>query len=145
MGKREEICLESNLQKIADISAISLYRFDRYGRSCTISLLYSEDEIEMNWFRKRVRLTDRIVQLEKNLILVIFEETKIAGGIKASEKLLVIISEEIEADIFCGVVECRKKNEGTLIINRLINLVNYAIVNGHKNEVIDSSYLDGVY
>jgi len=145
MEKIKGICVESNLRKISDVSAVSMYRFDRYGRSCTMSLFYSEDEIKVDWVRKRVRLTDQTVQLEDNLILVIFEETKIAGGIKASEKLLVIISEEIDADIFCGVVECKKKNEGTLVINKLVNLINYAITNGHRNEVIDSSYLDGVY
>jgi hypothetical protein len=145
MEKIKGICVESNLRKISDVSAVSMYRFDRYGRSCTMALFYSEDEIKVDWVRKRVRLTDQTVQLEDNLILLIFEETKIAGGIKASEKLLVIISEEIDADIFCGVVECKKKNEGTLVINKLINLINYAIANGHRNEVIDSSYLDGVY
>lgn len=137
---------KKHTQKILDELEIVFYRVNRYQYKYTLALFYSEENFSDDLIGKDLRMTDKIVTLEDNLFLLIFENTDMSkGGIIATEKLLQLLFGVSSQDVYCSVEECVKNDEGSIIIHRLFTLINYAIEHKHKNEIIDTSYLDGIY
>lgn len=137
---------ERHSQQISDELEIVYYRLNRYHHKHTLALFYSESEFDYDLVNNALRMTDKVVKLEDNLFLLIFEDTDITtGGIKAAEKLLLSLTQSSPEDIYSGAEECMKNNEGSVILRRLFTLINHAIKHKRVNEIIDASYLDGIY
>ena len=120
-------------------------RFIRYGDVFTAALFFSEGPISQQDALHRIRASDYIHILDKNLFLIIFKETPIEGGIVASEKLLSIFLQEKNQIIYVAAVECEKGKEGKLLILQLFSILEFAIEHNHSNIVLDSNWLDSVY
>ncbi len=121
------------------------FRFRRYNSIFTAVLFYSEGSMKNEQVAEVIRATDRYLRFEENLFLIIFGETGTEGGIVAAEKVLPKLLYKPDQKIYVSAVESTTDKEGTLLVHQLFNILDFAIEHKHINEVIDTSYFDGVY
>jgi len=121
------------------------YRHERYGESCSVAMLYSENPIDLDTVENSLRMSDSVMKFTEDFGVIVFDDTCIDGGIKALEKLLVKINPNGTTDIYSAVIECNPQNDGSALVRKLFNLIDFAIAKGHPNEVLDTSYLDSIY
>jgi uncharacterized protein with ATP-grasp and redox domains len=121
------------------------YRHERYGESCSVAMLYSENPIDLDTIENSLRMSDSVMKFTENFGVIVFDDTCIDGGIKALEKLLVKINPNGTANIYSAVIECDPQNDGSALVRKLFNLIDFAIAKGHPNEALDASYLDSIY
>jgi len=145
MKKALEDLQEKHYEKIMDELGRVFYRLKRYSYKYTTVLFYSDLNFDYNMVKDEIRMTDLCIKLEKNLFLLIFEDTDLSEGIRASEKLLSTLLQSSNQNIYLAIEECREENEGVIILHKLFTLLDFAMDNNHINEVIDNSYLDSIY
>ena len=88
------------LRNIEDFS----YRKVRYYVDFTVALYISQKELDSNFIKEQIRDTDRILMLDKNLVVVIFDFAKEEAGFKAAENLLSKIEPALfGAELFISV------------------------------------------
>jgi len=121
------------------------YRFKRYQEIFTFALFFGDVPENEEKIKKRIRRTDHCIKLEKDLMLLVYEMTPIDGAIVASEKLLSFMLDEPKKKIYVAAVECNSLFDDSLTIHTLFTIIEYAIEHNHVNEVVDTSYLDGIY
>ena len=120
-------------------------RHKRYGSSCSVAMLYSETPIDLDTVKGSVRMSDSVMKFTEDFGVIVFDDTGIDGGIKALEKLLVKINPTNAIEIYLAVIECNPQNDGSALVRKLFNLIDFAIAKGHPNEALDASYLDSIY
>ena len=145
MKKQLKIYQEKYLEKILAEMNEFHYRFRRYNGIFTAVLFYGDGPLKDDHIAESIRATDRYFKFEENLFLLIFGETASVGGIIAAEKLLSKLPHKPDQHIYISAVECTKDKEGTLLVHQIFNILEFAIEHKHVNEVVDSSYFDGVY
>lgn len=136
---------EKHLDEILKEMVEYHFRFRRYNSIFTAVLFYSEGSMKYERIREVIRTTDRSLRFEENLFLIIFGETGTEGGIIAAEKVLPKLLHKPDQKIYVSAVESTTDKEGTLLVHQLFNILDFAIEHHHDNEVLDSSYFDGVY
>ncbi|MEA3456128.1 MAG: hypothetical protein U9R26_06445 [Campylobacterota bacterium] len=141
LGKYQDRHLDGMLKKMTEHH----YRFRRYNSIFTAVLFYGAGSLNHKEITKTIRTTDRCFRFEENLFLIIFGETGSEGGIIAAEKLLPKLLHNPDQKVYVSAVECSKDKEGTLLVHQLFNILEFAIEHKHINEVVDSSYFDGLY
>jgi len=88
------------LRNIEDFS----YRKVRYYVDFTVALYISQKELDSDFIKEQIRDTDRILMLDKNLVVVIFDFAKEEAGFKAAENLLSKIEPALfGAELFISV------------------------------------------
>lgn len=141
LKKYQEKHLETILREMTEHH----YRFRRYNSIFTAVLFYGEGSMKHEQVTEMIRKTDRFFKFEDNLFLLIFGETASEGGIIAAEKMLPELLRKPDQKIYVSAVECTKDKEGILLVHQLFNILEFALEHQHINEVVDSSYFDGVY
>ncbi len=136
---------EKHIDEMLRVMTEHHYRFKRYNSIFTVVLFSGDGSMKHEKVADMIRETDRYFKLEENLFLLIFGETDGAGGIIAAEKVLSKLPHKPEQMTYVSAVECNKDKEGTLLVHQLFNILEFAIEHKHINEVVDSSYFDGVY
>ena len=134
-----------HMAEMLEILRIPGERLRRYGSSFTVALFYSEERLEEREARTMIRLSDSFERIEENLLFLVFDGTGIEGGIVAAEKLLSNMRRRSGQTIYTAVKEGIPGDSGTLLIHQLFNILEFAVEHGHRNEVLDWSYLNGVY
>ncbi len=138
--------IQKNLEdKIDEIIENLIYEINRYHKECSLALLYSFDNIDTDKIKKVARKSDMVMKIAKNAVFIIYPYTPEAGGIKATEKILLSLNPHYKSKIYASVVGCLSDSSKTILIRNLFNLIDFSIDNGHENEVIDISYLNGIY
>lgn len=131
--------------KIDGILQEAIYELHRYEKKCTLALLFSHDMINTELIKELARQSDIVIPIDDNAAFIIFTYTPEEGGLKAAEKILMGLNPNFKTDIYGGVVECTPESSGSILVRNLFNIVEFAIDNGHENEILDISYLQGVY
>lgn len=136
---------EKHMDYILEQMAEFKDRYRRFNGIFTAVMFYGDVSSGEDEIKKMIRITDRYIRLEDDLILLVFGETAIEGGIIAAEKVLSRMLDSPQKRIYAAAVEYEKPIEDSLLVHRLFNIIEYAIEHKHINEVMDSSYLDGLY
>ena len=145
MKKQLEEYEEKHLDEMLREMTEYHYRFKRHNSIFTAVLFYGEGSMKHEQVREVIRATDRYIRYEENLFLLIFGETGSEGGIIAAEKVLPKLLHKDDQNIYVSAVECSKDKMETILVHQLFNILEFAIEHHHVNEVVDSSYFDGVY
>lgn len=122
-----------------------IYEVDRYKQECSIAMIFSFDELDIDKIKMITRKSDIVLDINKNALFIIFNHTSESGGIKATQKILLALNPNFNSKIYASLLSCSPDTTERIMVRNLFNLIEFAIDNGHENEVLDISYLDGVY
>ncbi len=131
--------------KIEGILEEAIYELHRYEKECSLALLFSNERIDRGMIKQMARQSDIVIEINEKAVFIVFTYTPEEGGIKATEKIILSLNPSFSSKIYAGVVGCIPESSGTMLVRNLFNLLEFAIDNGHENEVLDLSYLQGVY
>ena len=140
---------DENVQKsrhaFLDFIAPALYRYERYSVDSSLALLYSDEEINYDACSCHIRQSDSLIQLNPNLIGIVFDNVSLAHGIKASENLLMSYRKfNMNQNLFFAVTSVADQESSLDKGEELMLLLRYAIKNKLKNEIVDCYQLKGV-
>jgi hypothetical protein len=131
-----------------EIEAILQEHEERY-RVCesdfSLVLFYAAEGFSCEDLEAITRRKDSFRQLEENLLLFVFDGARIGDAIVAAEKILAKLKSKYRQDIYVAAAERTDMYEGSSLIRHLFTVMEFAVEHGHRGEVIDDSYLDGVY
>ncbi len=115
------------LQDISDYE----YRKKRYGVDYTIALFVSDENLNANDFKCRVRDTDKIIDVASNIIAVIFDFASEDGGLKAAENLMTLLEPKLfEQKLFVSVVNSHDMIDDDEHVRKVLDIVIDNINNG---------------
>ncbi len=136
---------EKHKQEILKELKIMFYRFHRYHNDYSIALFYTENHFDYEIVTKEKRFTDKLIRLEENLFVLVYENADISKSIGASSKLLSQLKKSYNESIYSVIEDCREDNEGSITLHNLFNLLDFSMKKNYDNEVVDKSYLDRIY
>jgi len=126
-------------KRISELSSEYFYRYTRYKINFSMALYYSETEIDTTIFDNAMRESDKVLQLHKNLICMIFDITSQGDGLKASENLLsMYINKYLNQTLYASFVTTEDFATQSNMDSHLISLLNFAIEKGLSGRVTDS-------
>jgi len=91
-----------------------------------------------------LRETDTLIELNDNLACVIFNFSDSSEGIKAASNLLLAFeTHNFAQDVFLSVVNAKDCSNTNKQINKLFNVLEFALSNGMNNIPLNDISLEG--
>ena len=138
--------LQKSLEsEINDTIEDIIYEVERYQKECSLALIHSLNNIDTDKIKEVARKSDIVVKVGGNTVFIIYPHTPEWGAIKATEKILFSLNPNCKSKIYASVVGCLPHTTKAMLIRHIFNLIDFSIDNDHENEVIDISYLHGIY
>jgi len=137
--------VKKSKEALLDFIAPALYRYERYSTDSSIAVVYSDEEINYDACSCHIRQSDLMMKLNKNLVLVIFDNVSLEHGIKAGENLLMNYTKfNINQNLYFAVTSAAIKESSLDKGEELFLILRHAINKNLKNEVVDCYHLKGM-
>ncbi|WP_200762620.1 hypothetical protein [Nitrosophilus alvini] len=104
-----------------------IYAYKRYGIHFCLAIFESKNGNLYKKIKENIRITDRVVRLDKNITAVLYKYTDIKAGIKAAENLLYKLEKETRSKVSCGIVSFENSEDS------LVNRAFYALEKARKD------------
>ena len=132
-------------KKIMDNITEYIYRQKRYKTNFSLVLIYNKEKtvISPNEFKKKLRLSDKLIPINENLACVVFDSTAETSYVKAAENLTTILKNlDYKNNFFLSTVYSEDFDLNYLeMTNELFDRLKYAIENKLYDTVIYEDYL----
>lgn len=140
----DENVKKSKLELLSFISS-SLYRYHRYETDSSLALLHSDEAIHLESCTSQIRESDRIMQLNQNLVAIVFDNVSLEHGIKAgSNMLLNYANYKMKQNLYFAVTSTSIQESSLDKGEELLLLLRYAVKNNLNREVVDCYQLKGM-
>jgi len=117
------------------------YKYERYNNLFSMVLLYSHTPIEQDFLQKYLRQTDKLIQVQNNFYLIIFDRTSHDNGLKAVENLLYAYeNKHFSQDLYISFVNTEGYTDAQTMKVHLLSFLNYAIKENKVNQITDGFY-----
>jgi len=127
-------------QTILDSIKNELYEHDRYNVNYSLAIGATNSKLDMQGFAKLIRETDKFIILNEHICCMVFPFTDAAQGIKAASNLLSKFEIRFFSEkIYIGVVNAQTYETPMKQIEKLFEILKYAIENGMQNIPLDST------
>jgi len=120
-----------------------MYRNTRYDTDFSIVLIYSYNDIDIVALQKRLRLTDKIIELEENLYCVILDGASTESCIKAAENVNFHLLElNANNKYYLSAADSHMNNPKYInMIQSIFERLDFAIKNDLSNIVVHQDYV----
>ena len=110
---------------------------ERYDINYTGMLIYSEDEIDVEFCQEHIRESDFVVALEPNLVFIIYSVVDGEGAVKAAQHILHNYQKKYTQDDLYVVLSSQdQKISVTELEGQLVQLLHYVIQGKIPNTII---------
>ncbi|WP_457743656.1 hypothetical protein [Sulfurimonas sp.] len=132
-------------QMIIDESVDYIYREKRYATHFSIAVIYTKEPltIDTTTISAKLRKTDKMICLTKNILCVFFDATRDSSFIKATENLYELLqSVDYHRQYFISTALSKDFDENYLdMVNKLFDRVEYSIEHKLYNSVNAEDYI----
>ena len=122
-----------------------IYRETRYKTSFSVVMIYSNISFEeiISQIKSKLRHTDKVVCLRKNLFCIIFDSVEADSYLKVAENLFTILKAiDYHADYYIATTFSKNFDGNYLnMLNKLFERVEYSVSHGMSDIVDNEDYL----
>ncbi len=116
------------------------YKHKRYDQQFSLALGLTDIDIDLSVFAEHNRQTDLFIELEKYFCCEVFDGTDAESGIRAASNSLTGFEHHYYTKrIFVSIVYSKEYDTSSKMVNRALDILEYAYAHNMDNVVVDNS------